>query len=344
MRDPSVLRNLDGTSVKLGPLGLGVAPLGNLYSQVSDRDAAITLAAARRHGIQWFDVAPLYGYGLAEVRLGAFLKSSELPLPIISTKVGRLLKPAQEMPAHNHFVAPLQFQPVFDYSAAGIERSYVESLQRLGLERVQLLLLHDIDRFSHPTNHRSVVRQILDEALPTLNRLKSEGRVDAIGLGINEWDIGYEILASSQIDCVLLAGRYTLLDATAFTSGFLDACLRRGVSVLAGGVFNSGFLAGGAYYNYKKAEEDMVQRREQLSAICNRYRIPLTAVSLQFAAAHPVVASVVVGARSAGEVEEIVRWNALSIPPDLWAELRSGGFIPEDAPVELMSQGAATCV
>src|SRR5262249_3162094 len=132
------------------------------------------------------------------------------------------------------------------------------------------------------------------------------------------------------IDCVLLAGRYTLLDATAFTSGFLDACLRRGVSVLAGGVFNSGFLAGGAYYNYQKAEEDMVKRREQLSAICNRYRIPLPAVALQFAAGHPVVASVVVGARSAGEVEEIVRWNALSIPPDLWAELRSGGFIPED--------------
>ena len=328
MRDPSVLRNLDGTSVKLGPLGLGVAPLGNLYSQVSDRDAAITLAAARRHGIQWFDVAPLYGYGLAEVRLGAFLKSSELPLPIISTKVGRLLKPAQEMPAHNHFVAPLQFQPVFDYSAAGIERSYVESLQRLGLERVQLLLLHDIDRFSHPTNHRSVVRQILDEALPTLNRLKSEGRVDAIGLGINEWDIGYEILASSQIDCVLLAGRYTLLDATAFTSGFLDACLRRGVSVLAGGVFNSGSLAGGAYYNYKKAEEEMVQRREQLSTICNRYRIPLTAVSLQFAAAHPVVASVVVGAHSAGEVEEIVRWKCPEYPTRPMGGASLGRFHP----------------
>jgi D-threo-aldose 1-dehydrogenase len=333
MRDFGSHVGLGRTSLKLGPIGLGLAPIGNLYAPVSEAQALATLAAAQQRGLGWFDVAPLYGHGLAERRLGRYLKESAAATPLVSTKVGRLLRPASDSLAHNdEFVAPLPLEPAFDYSPEGIERSYTESLQRMGLPRTQILLLHDVDRLHHPTTHRTLVRQLLNEALPTLARFKSEDRVDAIGLGINEWDIGYEILASAPVDCVLLAGRYTLLDSSSFVSGFLDACARCGVSVLAGGVFNSGFLAGGDRYGYRKAEVPLLERREQLSRICDRHRVPLAAAALQFTAAHPAITSIVVGARSAAEVEAIVGWTRAHIPEELWQDLRSVGLIPSEAP------------
>jgi D-threo-aldose 1-dehydrogenase len=314
-------------------LGLGTAPLGNLYTRVTEDDAFATLAAATDQGIRWFDVAPLYGYGLAEERLGIFLRNSKPADVIVSTKVGRVLKRTAGLPIHEHFVDPLPYQPTFDYSQAGIEHSYDESLKRLQLERAQLLLLHDIDRITHPGRHRAVVKQVLDEALPTLQRLKAEKRVEAIGLGINEWDVGFEILASAEIDCVLLAGRYTLLDATALTSGFLDACARRHVSVLAAGVFNSGFLAGGPHYGYRLADEALIERRHRLTAICGRHEVPLPAAAVQFSADHPAVGSVLIGARTPTEVDELDRWRRTSIPQALWDEMHAAGLIPDGAPV-----------
>jgi len=332
MLDPCPLRSVGTTALQVGPLGLGVAPLGNLYAQVTDADAEATLVAAERHGVRWFDVAPLYGYGLAEHRLGRFLRQPPPLGPrILSTKVGRVLEPAPTAPAHEHFVAPLAYRPAFDYSRSGIERSYEESLRRLGIDRVQILLLHDIDRFHHPA-HRVLVKQLLDEALPTLHRLEAERRVEAIGLGIGEWDIGYEILASAEIDCVLLAGRYTLLDHTAFSSGFLDACARRRVSVLAGGVFNSGFLAGGPHYDYRPASETLKSRRAQLLAFCDRFGVLLPAAALQFTAAHPAITSMVVGARSAQEVDAIIQWHGANIPAEFWNELRTADLIPRESP------------
>jgi D-threo-aldose 1-dehydrogenase len=324
-------RSLGTTDLKLGPLGLGVAPLGNLYTSVSDSDAHATLAAGQRHGIRWFDVAPLYGHGLAEVRLGNFLREAKNASAMVSTKVGRVLEPTVT-PAAGQFVAPLPYRPVFDYSRAGIERSYEESLRRLRVERVPLLLLHDFDRVTHGSRHPAVMKQVLDEALPTLQRLKKEGRTDAIGLGLNEWDAGYEILASAEVDCVLLAGRYTLLDASAFMSGFLDACARRHVAVLAGGVFNSGFLAGGSQYDYRAADAALVERRNRLLALCQRHEAPLPAAALQFTAAHSAITSVVIGARSAQEVDDILAWSRTPIPEALWVALRKAQFIPEDAP------------
>jgi len=325
-------RTIGDSALELGPIGLGVAPLGNLFSQVSDADAQGTLATARQHGIRWFDVAPLYGHGLAEERLGRYLRQSHGPRPIISTKVGRVLEPCTTAQPPAHFVAPSNFQPVFDYSRRGIERSYKDSLRRLGLERVQILFLHDVDRLSHPINHRSLVRQLLDEALPTLRELKEQGRVDAIGLGIDEWDIGYEILASTPLDCVLLAGRYTLLDQTAFSSGFLESCARQGVAVLAGGVFNSGFLAGGSHYDYRPASAALIEHREQLLTICRRHDVALPAATLQFTAAHPAITSIVVGTRSASEVNAIFEMSRVRISEGFWSELRDAHLIPSEAP------------
>jgi len=329
----SARRRLGTTPLSLGPLGLGVAPLGNLYAQVSESDALETLRVAHQHGIGWFDVAPYYGFGLAEERLGRFLReTASASAPIVSTKVGRLLEPAAVAPDHEHFVAPLSYRPVFDYTRAGVERSYADSLRRLGLERVQVLLLHDIDRLHHVGSHRALIRQLLDETLPALNQMKAHGRLDAIGLGICEWDVGFEILANADIDCVLLAGRYTLLDHSAYSSGFLDACARRRVSVLAAGVLNSGFLAGGSSYDYRQADEFLLRRRQELATICDRYHVVLPAVALQFAAAHPAVISAVIGARSPQEVGEMLEWHRAEIPAGVWLELREKKFIPEEAP------------
>jgi len=333
MIDLTSPRLLTTTGLSIGRLGLGVAPLGNLYAPVTDEQANNTLAAAQRLGIRWFDVAPLYGFGLAEARLGRFLQHSQELQHFISTKVGRVLQPTDVPPAHDQFVAPAANRPVFDYSRSGIQRSYEDSLRRLGVDRVQMLLLHDVDRVTHPHQHRALVTSLLREAIPTLNALKTGGAVDAIGLGINEWDVGYEILMSAEVDCVLLAGRYTLLDTSAFTSGFLDACLRRGVAVLAGGVFNSGFLAGGDHFDYRLADRSRSEARESLLRVCRRYSVELPAVALHFSAAHPAITSIVVGARSAQEVEAIFRWSQTEIPAPLWADLRHANLIPPEAPI-----------
>jgi D-threo-aldose 1-dehydrogenase len=333
MIDLTLSRPLGSTNLTVGGLGLGVAPLGNLFTAVSDADAQDTLTAAERLGISWFDVAPYYGFGLAETRLGQFLKQSKITRRTISTKVGRILLPTDRPPAHPQYVGASSNQPVFDYTRVGIVRSYQDSLTRLGVDRVQILLLHDVDRLTHRYAHRKLVRELLREGLPALQRLKAEGAVDAIGLGINEWDIGYEIIASAEIDCVLLAGRYTLLDKTAFTSGFLDTCVRRGVSVLAGGVFNSGFLAGGSHYAYGAANPAHVEAREALLNICRRHEVELPAVALQFTGAHPAITSVVVGARSASEVDAICRWSQVEIPAKLWSDLRNAKLIPAEAPI-----------
>jgi len=338
------LRPLGSTRLTVGPLGLGVAPLGNLYEPVSDEEAQATLTSAARLGFSWFDVAPFYGFGLGEARLGRFLRGSASAPRVISTKVGRILQPTDRPPAHEQYVEPLSNQPVFDYSRAGIERSYRDSLRRLGVDRVQVLLLHDIDRLTHPHGHRAIVRQVLEEAIPMLHQLKAQGAVDAIGLGINEWDVGYEMLASAELDCVLLAGRYTLLDASAFSSGFLDACARRGVAVLAGGVFNSGFLAGGSHYAYTPADQARIEGRNRLLEICTRHGVRLPDVALQFTGAHPAITSMVVGARSPSEVEAIYAGCHAAIPGELWAELRASGLIPEEAPIPLeaaISAGSA---
>lgn len=335
MIDLTLSRPLGSTNLTVGGLGLGVAPLGNLFTAVSEADAQDTLTAAERLGISWFDVAPYYGFGLAETRLGQFLRQSKITRRTISTKVGRILLPTDRPPVHPQYVGASPNQPVFDYTRVGIVRSYQDSLTRLGVDRVQILLLHDVDRLTHRCAHRKLVRELLREGLPALQRLKAEGAVDAIGLGINEWDIGYEIIASAEIDCVLLAGRYTLLDKTAFTSGFLDTCVRRGVSVLAGGVFNSGFLAGGSHYAYGAADRAHVEAREGLLTICRRHEVELPAVALQFTGAHPAITSVVVGARSASEVDAICRWSQVEIPAKLWADLRNAKLIPAEAPIPL---------
>lgn len=334
MLAPHVLRPIGETGVTVSALGVGTAPIGNLFRAVSDEDAAAMLSLAESSGVRWFDTAPLYGHGLAEQRLGQYLGGHASQAPrTISTKVGRVLVPAPDAVPPPHFVDPLPFQPVYDYSAGGIRRSLVDSLSRLRLSRADMVLLHDVDRLTHAGAHRKLVPQLLAESLPEMQRLKAEGLARAIGLGINEWDIGYELLMAHPLDVVLLAGRYTLLDGSALTSGFLDACARRNVAVVLGGVFNSGLLVGGQNYDYAPAQSTLKARVAELTRLCRDHGVELPAAALQFSAAHPTVSSITVGVRDASEFGQVAGWLAAPIPGALWRALKDAGHIPAEAPV-----------
>jgi D-threo-aldose 1-dehydrogenase len=303
---------------------LGTAPLGNLYGAVSDSEANKLLSAAEVAGFRDVDTAPLYGHGLSEVRIGRYLHDRPGSLTI-STKVGRTLAPCNpgEIPDHG-FVDPRAFAPTFDYSRDGILRSFGESLERLGVDSVDILLLHDIGQLTHGCRHQAILRQAIDEALPTMVRLREAGRARRIGIGVNEVAIVEELLPTGLLDIVLLAGRYTLLDTRA--SDLFDRCLKHKVGILAAGVYNSGLLAGGSTFDYRDADAALLARRDEMVAICSRHGVPLAAAALAFPLAHPAVEQIVVGLRSAEEVAATVALLAAEIPDDLWPALGLSGF------------------
>jgi D-threo-aldose 1-dehydrogenase len=289
-------------------LGLGTAPLGGLYAAVSDEDAQAVVDRAWELGIRVFDTAPLYGSGLAERRLGAALR----PLPrdelVLSTKVGRRLVPGKP---DAMFAGAPPLAPRFDFSYAGALRSLEQSLERLGLDRVDLVLIHD------PDDHYD---EALAGAFPALARMRDEGVVRAIGAGMNQSELLARFVRESDVDCILLAGRYTLLDRGA-EDDLLPACEERGVAVLAGGVFNSGILADGDTFDYAPAPDAVRTRVEQLRATCTRRDVPLAAAAVQFPSRHPSIACTLVGCRTAAEVDEDVALFGRPLPDELWPEL-----------------------
>jgi D-threo-aldose 1-dehydrogenase len=300
-------------------LGLGLAPLGGLFEPVSDEQARQTVERAWELGLRLFDVAPLYGNGLAERRGGAALKGKPRDEFTVSTKVGRLLRgggaDSQEI-----WAEPTDVTPVFDFSAEGVLTSYTESLCRLGLDRADILHLHD------PDDH---VEQAVAEALPALAELREQGRVKAVSAGMNQAQALVTLVRTGLLDAVLLAGRYTLLDQSGATE-LLPLCEEKGVAVIAAGVFNSGLLADprpGARYDYQPAGAALIERALAVQAVCERHGVPLRAAAIQFPAEHPAVTCVLVGARSPAEVEDAVRMAALPIPAGLWSDLRNEGLI-----------------
>ncbi len=290
------------TTVVPSRLGLGTSALAGLFEAVTADAARATVDRAWEVGIRHFDTAPLYGSGLAEERLGAALAARPRGEYTVSTKVGRVLVPGAPSP---HFVGAPPLEAVFDYTPDGIRRSLAGSLDRLGLDRVDLVLLHD------PEQHMGATRSAV-EAL--------RGLADRVGVGTNVVATAAELVARGEVDAVLLAGRYTLLDRSA-ADELLPLCAERGVPVLAAGVFNSGVLAGGANFDYERAPEEILARRSALESMCARHGIPLAAAALQFPLRHPAVASVVVGARSAAEIEEDARLLGLPVPAALWSEI-----------------------
>ena len=327
------------TGLRVTRLGLGGAGLGGLYSGVSRDAARETVHRSFDLGARYFDTAPLYGVGKSETSLGAGLKGLERGALVVSTKVGRVLEPSAAPRPRGHFANPDPFEPVFDYSRGGILRSLEDSLKRLQLDSVEIALMHDPDAGQSMWDDVDVeppyFRQAMDEAYPTLQRLKSEGVLKAVGVGMNQWQALARFAGAADFDCFLLAGRYTLLDHSALPT-LMPLCEEKRISLILGGPYNSGILASdlsaGATYFYDEAPSDVLHRARAIKAVCDRRDVPLKAAALQFGLAHPAVASTIPGGRSRKEVEENVRMVEYDIPHDLWDELKEEGLIPREAP------------
>ncbi|HEY2507904.1 MAG TPA: aldo/keto reductase [Streptosporangiaceae bacterium] len=310
-------RRLGRSAVQVTEMSFGGAAIGNLFTKVSDEDARGAIDAAWAGGIRTFDTAPHYGLGLSERRIGAALAGRPRAEYVISTKVGRLLEPVRlpwGVDSEGGFAVPADHIRRFDFSADGVRRSLAASLQRLGLDRVDIVLIHDPDDYGD---------QALREAYPALERLRTEGVVGAIGAGMNQTEMLTRFVTDTDVDVVLIAGRYSLLDRSA-ASALLPAAADRGVSVLVGGVFNSGLLAAprpGATYDYQPAPDALVARARELEATCHRFGVPLRAAAARFPLGHPAVASVLVGARNPAEIAEAIRLRGIDIPAQLWAAL-----------------------
>jgi D-threo-aldose 1-dehydrogenase len=318
---------LGRSGVQVTEPAFGAAGIAGLYTPVSEEQAYAALDAAWDAGIRYFDTAPHYGLGLSERRVGQFLSGRSGYT--VSTKAGRLLEPVDEVSGDdlaNGFAVPATHRRVWDFSADGVRRSLEESLERLGLDRVDIVYLHD------PDDHAS---EAFGEACPALERLRSEGVVGAIGAGMNQAEMLTRFVRDTDVDVVLCAGRYTLLDQRALTE-LLPSAQERGTSVVIGGAFNSGLLADpkpGATYNYASAPPELLDQALRIKEVAERHGTTLRAAALAFPLAHPAVASVLVGMRSADEVRDTVRQFAADVPGEFWEELRETKLLPEDAPV-----------
>ncbi|MEV6012342.1 aldo/keto reductase [Streptomyces sp. NPDC051976] len=310
-------------------LAFGAAGIGNLFQPIADTEAAAAVAAAWEGGIRAFDTAPHYGLGLSERRLGAALKDRPRDEFTVSTKVGRLLEPLPEIEGDdlaNGFAVAATHRRVWDFSADGVRRSLEDSLNRLGLDRVDTVFLHD------PEQH---AEQALTEAYPALEAMRAEGIIDAIGVGVNTTELPTRFVWETDIDVVLLAGRYTLLDQSGLDE-LLPAAAARKVSVMAAGVFNSGLLADprpGATFEYAAASRPLLEQALRLQARCGLYGVPLRAAAARFPLAHPAVVGVILGMRSAAEASDAAEHWRRPIPYGMWEELRAAGLIPRLVPV-----------
>src|SRR5487761_2552311 len=319
---------LGRSAVRVTRLGFGAAPLGNLYAPVAEDEALGAVQAAYAQHVRYFDTAPLYGHGMSEHRCGEALRRYRRDTFVVSSKVGRLLRPGRDPgDARDGYVDALPFHPAYDYSYDGAMRSFEDSLQRLGTDRIDILLVHDIDVRTHGVDgQRRRFDEAIDGAFEALRRLRDEGAVGAIGLGVNEVEVCTAVAHRVDIDCVLLAGRYSLLEQGALDA-FLPLCVVRKIGVILGGVFNSGILATGASadarYDYALAPPVVLDRVRRIEAVCRRHGVPLAAAALQFPYGHPAVATVIPGARTRAEVEQNLALLQVAVPADLWRDLKA---------------------
>ncbi len=315
-----------------GPLGFGGAPLGNMFEAVSDAHADDTLDAAWDAGIRYFDTAPIYGSGVSEHRFGHALRKYNRDDFVLSSKVGYLLHPdTSKGGRHGPFVSTLPFRPEFDYSADGARRSIEDSLQRLGMARIDVVYIHDIAEDHHGPDWLDKFKIAMDGAAVALTQLREEGVIRAWGLGVNRVEPCVLALQQADPDVFLLAGRYSLLNQPALDELF-PACAERGVHVVVGGPYNSGLIAGGKNFEYQEANAAQVAARDRLLAIAASHSVDLRAAALQFCAAHPVVSSVIPGTKNPDRVHENVALMQQKIPAAFWQELKRDGVLPENAP------------
>ena len=335
-------RRIGRTELCVGPLAFGCAPLGGLYEVLPDDRARATLLAAREAGITYFDVAPLYGHGLAEHRLGEVLRKDRKDT-VLSTKVGRLLKPAPGGRVNTGmFRDGLPFEVVFDYSYDGVMRSFEDSCQRLGTGSIDILYIHDVNRKWQGEAVDQRFREVMEGGYRALDELRRDGVIKAIGVGVNDCEILARFARAGDFDCFMLAGRYTLLEQSPLELLF-PICAERSISIVAAGPFNSGILASGAVpgakYFYADAPAEIMDKTRAIEAICRRHGVPLAAAALQFALGHPLIASVATGMVSPEEVAANVANMTRPIPDDLWLELKGEGLLHQNAPCPASGSG-----
>ena len=323
-------------------MGMGGAPFGNMYAAIKEQTVMNTMAAAYGAGIRYFDTAPLYGYGLSETRFGNGLSRYNRDALVISTKVGYSLVPRTSAAADSPFIDAPPLDTVFDYSRDAILRSIEESLQRLKTDRIDILLIHDPDEgisiqpgFDAPyaISHFS---EVMKQTYPTLDELRAQKVVRAVGLGMNQWQMLCDFAVAGDFDCFLLAGRYTLLEQESLHR-LLPLCEEKSIRLISGGPYNSGILATGAvegaYYNYVPAPAEILERTQRIEAVCARHNVPLQAAALQFPFGHPAVAAIIPGARSAAEIEANIAFFEKEIPADFWEELKRLSLVDPDTPL-----------
>ncbi len=332
--DPVVLPR---SGLVLTRLGMGCAQLGGLYHETTETAARAAVDGAWDLGLRYFDTAPYYGFTLSEHRLGAALRERPRDRYVISTKAGRLMRPdARVLPGECGWARPLPFRPQYDYTYEGILRSHDDSLQRLGTERIDILFMHDIGVDNHGEANARYWEQLTSGGgFRALASLRSDGQVSAIGLGVNECAVVHAAMQECDIDCTLLAGRYTLLEQGGLA--LLDECARNGNAIVIGGPFNSGILAGTRKFNYDDAPPGVIARAEQLAALCYEYEVALPAAALQFPMAHAAVAACIPGAHDVAQMRQNAAWFEQAIPPELWGALKQHGLLAADAPTPRVS-------
>jgi D-threo-aldose 1-dehydrogenase len=333
-------RKVGKTKLEVTELGLGGAPMGGFRATISDAEAMALTDAAYEGGVRYFDTSPFYGYGRSELRMGAALREKSRDAYVLSTKIGRVMhamRPGEKPPADFRDNGLPGFAPVFDYTYDGVMRSLEHSYLRLGLARIDIVLIHDVDFWT--IRDRAVLderfKTVMDSGFRALDELRTAGVIGAIGVGINEADTSLRFIQAGDFDCMLLAGRYTLLEQGGLAA-FLPECVKRNVSVILGGPYNSGILTGGvmpgATHDYAAAPAQLIEKAQKIEAVCQRHGVELGAAALQFPLFHPAVCSVIPGALSVAEVKQNVARLSAKIPVELWSDLKREKLLDADAP------------
>jgi D-threo-aldose 1-dehydrogenase len=333
-------RKVGKTKIEVTTLGLGGAPMGGFRANIPDSEAHALTEAAWDAGVRYYDTSPFYGYGRSELRMGGALREKPRDEFILSTKIGRILhpmKPGEKKPADFRENGLPGFAPVFDYTYDGVMRSLEHSHLRLGLARIDIALIHDVDFWT--TKDRDVLNQrfktVMDGGYKALDELRKAGVIGAIGVGINESDTSLRFIQAGDFDCMLLAGRYTLLEQGGLEA-FLPECLKRNVSVILGGPYNSGILTGGvkpgATHDYAAAPAPLIEKAQKIEAVCQRHGVELGAAAMQFPLFHPALCAVIPGALAIREVTENVARMKVKIPTELWSELKREKLIDPSSP------------
>lgn len=334
---PDTLHPFGRADLKVTPFSYGTAPIGNIFREIAEADAQAMIEHAWNAGIRFYDTAPMYGHGLSELRTGHGLRWKNRSDYVLATKVGRILTPARRNEIDfEPWVNAGAFQARFDYSYDGAMRSFEDSMQRMGLEYLDVCYIHDCDRFTHGDEQPARFKEAMAGAAKALLSLRDQGVVKAVGVGVNEWEVCHAALEQHDFDAFLLAGRYTLLEQESLDK-FLPLCEQRNAAVVVGGGFNSGILATGAVegakYNYAPAPPDVMNKVRGIEEVCREYGVALPAAALQFVVAHPAVASFCAGTRTVDQLQQNLDWFSTPIPSDLWQTLKDKQLLREDAPV-----------